>query len=231
MTKKYPGMLIAALLAGMIGLAFVIARLNLADDSAELRALQNRLHLMETQLAKNKGREKTGLGFDSSANARLAHEKSPDIQAKHAVAEPTPDASLPGVGPQGQPEDAQSAAERRQREAGILEIAFANEALDAAATNTFTQSMKDSKVIDEFAGTQIVNAECRASLCRVAVLHKSDGDMEAFLDNIHAVEGFSDAEAYWQRQSHADGSSSMTLFVARQGHRLPQYAMPSRVTF
>ena len=63
MTKKYPGMLIVALLAGMIGLAFVIARLNLADDSAELRALQNRLHLMETQLAKNKGREKTGLGL------------------------------------------------------------------------------------------------------------------------------------------------------------------------
>ena len=227
MTKKYPGMLIAALLAGMLGLAFVIARLNLADDrnpdSAELRALQNRLHLLETQLAK--GREKTGLGLDSSANARFAHEKSPDMQAKHAVTEPTPGASLPGVGLQGQPEDAQSAAERRQREASILENAFANEALDAAATNTFTQSMKDSMVSDELAGTQIVNAECRASLCRVAVLHKSDGDMEAFLGNIHAVEGFSDAEAYWQRESHADGSSSMTLFVARQGHRLPQYAM------
>ena len=90
--------------------------------------------------------------------------------------------------------------------------------------------MKDSKVIDEFAGTQIVNAECRASraVWRVAQERWRHG---AFLDNIHAVEGFSDAEAYWQRQSHADRSSSMTLFVARQGHRLPQYAMPSRVTF
>ncbi len=228
MAKKSWGIISAVFLAAVIGLVFGLARLNVLDnrnsDSADLDALQNRLRSLEAQLANTRGRE-SGVGLDTSPNSRLAREKSQGMQAKPALTKPTPGASTPAVGRQGQPEDAQSAAERRQREAGIMENAIANEVLDVAATNTFTQSLKESLVRDESAGTQIVNAECRASLCRVAVLHKSDDDMEAFLDSIQGVEGLSDAEAYWQRQPNPDGSSSMTLYIARQGQRLPQYAM------
>ena len=228
MAKKSWGIISAVCLAAVIGLAFGLARLDVANDrnsdSADLDALQNRLQSLEAQLANTRGRE-TERGLDTSPDARLAREKSKDMQAKPALTEPTPGASVPGAGHQGKPEDAQSAAERRQREAGVLENALANEVLDVAATNTFTQSLKESLVRDEFAGTQIVNAECRASLCRVVVLHNSSDDMEKFLGSIQDLEAFSDSEAYWQQRPNADGSSSMTLFVARQGHQLPQYAM------
>jgi hypothetical protein len=122
--------------------------------------------------------------------------------------------------------DPAAAAERRRYEAGVLEQALAAEQIDVAASNTFAQGLTQAfGGAPELAGNQLVNAQCRATLCRIAVLQRSDDDMESFLGNVGSLPGLEDTETYWQREINADGSSVMTMYVARSGHKLPDYGM------
>jgi hypothetical protein len=119
-------------------------------------------------------------------------------------------------------------AERRRYEAGVLEQAMAAQQIDVAGSNTFaaglTQAFGEQP---DLAGSQLLNAECRATLCRIALLQHSDEDVDAFLGQIGTLPGFENTETHWQRQLNADGSSVMTMYVARPGHKLPDYEPPA----
>jgi hypothetical protein len=124
--------------------------------------------------------------------------------------------------------DADAAAERRRFEAAVLERTLAAEQVDVAASNTFAQGLTQALGSQqELAGSRLLGAECRVSLCRIAVLQTDMEDVETFLGNVGNLPGFGDTDTYWQRQLNADGSSVMTMYVARPGHPMPDYRMPA----
>ena len=110
----------------------------------------------------------------------------------------------------------------------MLEQTLSAEQIDVAASNTFAEGVKQALGgAPELAGNQLVDAQCRATLCRIAVLQRSDDDVDSFLGSVGNLPGFENTETYWQREVNADGSSMMTMYVARQGHKLPDYQMHS----
>ena len=124
--------------------------------------------------------------------------------------------------------DPAAAAERRRYEAGVIEQTLAAQQIDVAASNTFAEGLKQAFGGQEaLAGNQLLDAQCRATLCRIAVLQRSDDDVELFLGSVGSLPGFENTETYWQRELNADGSSVMTMYVARQGQELPDYQMPA----
>ena len=124
--------------------------------------------------------------------------------------------------------DAAAAAERRRYEAGVVEQTLSAQQIDVAASNTFAEGLKQAfGAQEELAGNQLIDAQCRATLCRIAVLQRSDDDVDSFLGSSGSLPGFENTETYWQRELNADGSSVMTMYVARQGQKLPDYQMPA----
>lgn len=122
--------------------------------------------------------------------------------------------------------DPAAAAERRSHEAGVIEQTLAAEPIDVSASNTFAAGLKQAFGEEpDLAGNQLLDAECRATLCRIAVLHRSDDDVDLFLGHLGTLPGFDNTQTYWQRQLNADGSSVMTMYVARQGQVLPDFQM------
>jgi hypothetical protein len=122
--------------------------------------------------------------------------------------------------------DAAAAAERRRYEAGVLEQTLSSEQLDVAASNTFAAGLSQAfGAAPELAGNQLVDAECRTSLCRIAVLQRNDDDVDSFLSSVGSLPGLENTDTYWQRELNGDGSSVMTMYVARPGHELPDYRM------
>jgi hypothetical protein len=201
-----------------------MARGRDADD-AQVAALQRRLDTLESRAAAP--RAPSGVpGTVALRDQATAQPSTRDHNEKR---------SNPGAGAmpdeQAVPSfmDPAAAAERRRYAAGVLEQTMAAQQIDVAGSNTFaaglTQALGDDP---ELAGNQLLNAQCRATLCRIAVLQRSDEDVESFLGHVATLPGFGDTETHWQRQLNADGSSVMTMYIARPGHQLPDYEMPAQ---
>ena len=69
-------------------------------------------------------------------------------------------------------------------------------------------------------GGELVDVECRQSVCRVESIHSDEQSLDAFLE-----EGFSavqwDYEGVTEVEHHADGTSSVIMMVSREGYKLP----------
>jgi hypothetical protein len=125
--------------------------------------------------------------------------------------------------------DPVAAAEKRRYEAGVFEETLSAEPMDVAATNTLAQSLTQTiGGTPELAGNQLVDTQCRATLCRIAVLQRSDDDVDAFLGSVNNLPEFANTATYWQRKLNPDGSSVMTMYISRQGQKLPDYEMPGQ---
>jgi hypothetical protein len=217
------GILIAVLCAiGGVVVGAWLAGGNRDADESQVSELRRRLDTVERQVADPRApapvpgvvelRDQGAPPPGTSPAAGLP----PDLRA----------GAVPGEQAMSAFADAAAAAERRRYEAGVLEQTLAAEQIDVAASNTFAQGLTQAfGGAPELAGNQLVNAHCRATLCRLAVLQRSDEDMESFLGNVGSLPGLENTETYWQREINADGSSVMTMYVARKGHKLPDYGL------
>lgn len=209
-----------AILCALVG-AGVAALLMGRDggtDADQVSELQRRLAVLEGKVAVPASPERTTVAPVVLPSDRLARPSGagqpPQAPAVAAPDEPT---SLPYA-------DTAADAERRRYEAGVFEQALAAEQVDVSASNTFTQGLTQAfGGAPELAGNQLLDAQCRVSLCRIAVLHRTDDDMDSFLANVGSLPGLENTDTYWQRELNADGSSVMTMYVARRGHALPDY--------
>jgi len=188
---------------------------------SEVSALQRRIDALESRVAPSHPPNPVPGNrdlHDPTAPLPSARIPSPELRSDSlADAMPAEQAAPPFW-------DADAAAQRRQYEAGVLEQALSSQQADVAASNTFAEGLKQAFGGDaELAGNQIVDAQCKVTLCRIAVLQKTDDDVDAFLGQVGSLPGMENTETYWQRQLNADGSSLMTMYVARPGHKLPDY--------
>jgi hypothetical protein len=211
----------ACAIGGAIVAALLMARGRDADE-AQVAALQRRLDSLESRAVIPRAPS----GGPGTVALRDQEAKPPGVSdhldsRSHSVA-----GAPPGVTPAPPFMDPVAAAEQRRYEAGVFEQTLSAEGIDVAATNTFSQGLTQAMSGNpELAGSQLVDAQCRVSLCRIAVLQHSDDDVDAFLGSVGSIPGL-DTDTYWQRQVNADGSSVMTMYVARPGHKLPDYQMP-----
>ena len=60
------------------------------------------------------------------------------------------------------------------------------------------------------------------------MLQRSDDDVDSLPGHVGTLPGFENTETHWQRQLNADGSSVMTMYIARPGQKLPDYEMPGQ---
>lgn len=204
---------------GGAGVAALLIDRDPGTDASRLSELQRRLDAVEGRIATPpapaaRAAAPTGPGTGPAK----APEADAPVQARAF--------EVPGEGAPSAFVDAAADAERRRYEAGVFERALAAEQIDVAASNTFAQGLEQAfGGAQELAGNQLIDAQCRASLCRIAVLHRSDDDVDAFLGSVGSLPGLENTDTYWQRELNADGSSVMTMYVARQGHALPDYQM------
>jgi hypothetical protein len=192
-------------------------------DEAKVSALQERLEALES-LAPG---PQAATGVPGTVGSR--EQGAPPATRDHADTRPGLRAGTMPDEPTAPPPfmDPAAAAEQRQNEARALEATLSAERLDVAATNTFAQGLTEAfGGVPELAGNQLIDTQCRETLCRIALLHRSEEDVDSFLSNVGSLPGLENTESYWQRVVNADGSSVMTMYVARQGHRLPDYQTP-----
>jgi len=211
---------------GGAGVAALLIDRDTRSDVARVSELQRRLDVLEGKVATPALPERTPVAPVARPSDKQALPPGVGESAQApAVATPDEANSLPFA-------DAAADAERRRYETGVFEQALAAEPVDVSASNTFAQGLTQAfGGAPELAGNQLLDAQCRVSLCRIAVLHRSDDDMEAFLGNVGSLPGLGNTDTYWQRELNADGSSVMTMYVARNGHALPDYQVQAPGSF
>lgn len=208
---------IVCALGGAAVAALLIDR-DAGTDTAQVSDLQRRLAAVEGRVATPPAPARVAGPVERPSEGAKAPGADQPLQPREFA--------VPDEGTPSPLADAVADAERRRYEAGVFERVLAAEQVDVAASNTFVQGLKQAfGGAQELAGNQLIDAQCRASLCRMAVLHRSDEDVDAFLGSIGSLPGLENTDTYWQRELNADGSSVMTMYVARPGHPLPDYQM------
>jgi hypothetical protein len=190
-------------------------------DEAKVSALQHRIAALESRAAAPQapGGVAGTVGPRDQGAPPATRDRTDQLSNSRAGGMPDEQTAPPFMDPA-------AAAERRRYEAGLLEQTLSAERVDVAATNTIAQGLTQALGGNpELAGNQLIDAQCRATLCRIAVLQRNDEDVDSFLGNVGTLPGLENTETYWQRTLNADGSSVMTMYVARQGHKLPEYQM------
>jgi hypothetical protein len=207
-----------------VGAAVVAALLMARGRDAEdirVSTLQRRLETLEGRVAMSEALSggPSTVALRDQGTPSATRDQAEELQSLRAAAMPGEQAALPFMDPN-------AAAERRRYEAGVIEQTLATQQIDVSASNSFAVDLTHAFGEEpELAGNQLLDAECRATLCRIAVLQRSDEDVDLFLGHVGTLPGFDNTETYWQRQLNADGSSVMTMYVARQGQKLPDYEM------
>ncbi len=208
---------------GGAGVATLVIDRDADTDASQVSALQRRLAAVENRVATRQSQQREGPVEPPVQRTQRPASSEPLEPRAFAV----PDEQV--LSPLA---EAAADAERRRYEAGVFEQALAAEQVDVSASNAFAQGLTQAfGGVPELAGNQLLDAQCRVSLCRIAVLHRSDDDMESFLGSIGNLPGLENTDTYWQREIHADGSSVMTMYVARTGHALPDYQVQGPGSF
>ena len=113
---------------------------------------------------------------------------------------------------------AQWEAERRQ----TLETVHTNERIDAAWSEKTTEALYQALLEDELKHSLIDRVECRATLCRLDVIHDNAEDLAEFELWLPAKVGEVLPKMAMEHREHPDGSVDTIVYLARQGYELPQ---------
>ncbi len=97
---------------------------------------------------------------------------------------------------------------------------FTDEDVDASWSTQQEVLISDAFSTEEWQQSTLVGARCKSTICRLDLLHNSDSGEASFLTSLGATEAFANTTGTYRRQENSDGSTSMTLYVARQGHSL-----------
>ena len=101
---------------------------------------------------------------------------------------------------------------------------FSNQSTDTTWAQSTEQALQSALNDDIFSNSQFNNISCRASLCKIDTQHKDIDSELVFLEQINSKAGFNDTESFYTRDIKASGSIIMTLYISRDGHRLPRFS-------
>lgn len=116
------------------------------------------------------------------------------------------------------PSDDELLAVRREHLDQELALQPADEEWSLAAAEQIATAVGEA-MLDE---SQVLQADCRTTLCRAEVVHESKADPALFMDRFHAA-------LSWQTNSHnqttnyQDGRVGTVVYLAREGYSLPKH--------
>lgn len=115
------------------------------------------------------------------------------------------------------PSDDELLAVRRQHLDQELAMQPADEEWSLAAAEQIATAVGEA-VLEE---SQLLQADCRTTLCRAEVVHESKADLDLFMERFHSA-------LSWQTNSHnhttsyQDGRLGTVVYLAREGYSLPK---------
>lgn len=112
---------------------------------------------------------------------------------------------------------------REQRDATVTQIEgrLVAEEPDTTWSNQSMASLQANLQAPTLSGSHFSDMSCGSSLCRVAFVHDSEDAEDIFMEEMVAFETFANTETFYTRSQQADGSVAVTMYVARQGQKLP----------
>jgi hypothetical protein len=123
---------------------------------------------------------------------------------------------------QESPEEAE-ARERAhtQKLIGFLDSRFGLESADGGSGGDEKEigSLFTGKTLE---ASELKNATCRTSMCRIEATHASSDAEQAFLHGLVSLRTFGDSDAFTERYVRPDGSIDTQTFISRAGQRLPE---------
>ncbi|KAF0192690.1 MAG: hypothetical protein FD165_460 [Gammaproteobacteria bacterium] len=106
-----------------------------------------------------------------------------------------------------------------------LENRLSGEPYDARWAPEAQDSLTTALQQPTFTGSQLIDIDCRTTLCRLGVDHDSVDAEREFLHRFIGAAGLDDAEAFYRREEGPDGNVRMTFYLSRDGRRLHSLAL------
>lgn len=190
-------------------------RADLEQLRADLTALRRELQAV-----------RVARSSDTTAGLRDLRTKLAQLQQQldsSATREPASAAS--------QGEAALESPEEREREHTSQLVAFLDGQFQSEAVDTQWGSQAEAQITDAFSlealqASRLRGVRCQATMCRVEVDYIDTDAERAFMTHLGKLEAFVNAEAFYERTDHDDGSVATLIYVARSGHRLPEPPEP-----
>lgn len=188
-----------------------------AAAADELSTLRYELASLRAELAAFKRQVRSKLdAFEATAAHNDETPESVDAKATGFNAEPS------GEKLRAQ-EDAAAArdrAESRQR-LRAFEAALRAERADGAWSRAAVGSIQAALSEEALSATVAQNTTCRATLCRLVVVHANPDERAEFERTFPVQIGEVLPRASFHTEEREDGSSVSTVFLAREGYRFP----------
>ncbi len=101
------------------------------------------------------------------------------------------------------------------------EAALRQESTDGVWSLQAMDALRQALGSEEFSGTQVQNMECRATLCRLEVVHADREQQMRFEQHFSFNVGSLLSRMMMHSEEQTDGTISVTIYLAREGHQLP----------
>jgi len=109
----------------------------------------------------------------------------------------------------------------QQQQLQKLEARFLQEDdYDAGWSAQHEVKISDAFSREEWQQSSLIGAQCKSTVCRVDVLHNDSESEQRFMAGLSGSEAFADTTGMFQRTENPDGTTSVTLYVARPGQSL-----------
>ncbi|MDS4022869.1 MAG: hypothetical protein RKR03_20530 [Candidatus Competibacter sp.] len=115
------------------------------------------------------------------------------------------------------PEAERAAVEARM---ALLDQQARTERADPRWSGPATTQIQGLFAEDSLAGSTLRDATCQTTLCRIEVDHRDTLALDRFLSELPARLGWN-TDSYAQTVTHGDGSTTLVLYLSRDGYPLP----------
>ena len=116
------------------------------------------------------------------------------------------------------PEAERAAVEAR---VALLDQQVRTERVDPRWSGPATAQIQALFAGDKLAGSTLRDATCQTTLCRIEVDHRDALALDRFLGELPTRLGWN-TDSYAQTVTHEDGSTTLVLYLSRDGYPLPQ---------
>lgn len=188
--------------------------LGIADLRSEVALLRSDLSEVRGQL-----RRLMQTSSSSAASTKAAQDQPSDTAQDWSSA-PLSEQEL-------QEEEANAIEEERQRSLARMqaaEAALRQETTDAVWSAQAVDTIRSAMENDGLAGTVLQDIECRATLCRMEVVHANPTMQSVFENDVRFEVARFLPRAMMHSEERFDGTISATIYLAREGQDLPRPA-------
>lgn len=196
-----------------------------ADFSADVALLQSKIDGLGNEVERLK-RENHSLNSHFNSDAATPKGNfSPPLQdeTSQGKIEPRTPATPEAAAAFAQQKPLSEADEERylQTVSAGYDSALASEELDQQWATSEESGFRDRLRTNAPPGTDLGNIDCRSTLCRVVLNHSTDDAKEQLMSSLHTVVGARHSQVFYRYVYNPDGTVSTTLYVSRDGERLP----------